>query len=98
VPFSVRIVPSALEELKGIRAFDRKRIVQAIEEQLMHEPTVATKNRKMLPDLAPPFPCELPIWELRVGDFRVFYDVVEQAVFVRAVRRKPPHQTTEDTL
>ncbi len=41
-----------------------------------------------------------PIWELRVGDWRVFYDVEEKAgkVFVRAVRHKPPHKTTEEIL
>jgi mRNA-degrading endonuclease RelE of RelBE toxin-antitoxin system len=38
-------------------------------------------------------------WQLRVGDFRVFYDVdVEQkAVIVRAVRRKGT-RTTEEIL
>jgi len=42
----------------------------------------------------------VPIWELRVGEFRVFYDVDEEAqtVFVRAVRHKPPHKTTEEIL
>ena len=32
------------------------------------------------------------------GDHRVFYDVDEAkaVVFVRAVRRKPPHTTTKD--
>ncbi len=41
-----------------------------------------------------------PIWELRVGEFRIFYDVAEEErkVYVRAVRRKPPHKTTEETL
>jgi mRNA-degrading endonuclease RelE of RelBE toxin-antitoxin system len=41
-----------------------------------------------------------PIWELRVGDFRAFYDVQETnlTVFVRAVRRKDPDETTEDIL
>jgi mRNA-degrading endonuclease RelE of RelBE toxin-antitoxin system len=37
---------------------------------------------------------------LRVGNFRVFYDVDEagQTVFIRAVREKPPHAETEDVL
>jgi mRNA-degrading endonuclease RelE of RelBE toxin-antitoxin system len=43
---------------------------------------------------------EEPVWELRVGKFRVFYDVDEDAttVTVRAIREKPPHKTTEDIL
>jgi mRNA-degrading endonuclease RelE of RelBE toxin-antitoxin system len=38
------------------------------------------------------------VWELRVGDVRVFYDVDAEAqeVNVRAVRRKGQGQTTED--
>jgi mRNA-degrading endonuclease RelE of RelBE toxin-antitoxin system len=100
VPFSLAIVPSALAELKAIKVFYRRAIVRAIEEQLQHQPTVATKNRKLLAGAQPSFECELPIWELRVGDFRVFYDVDEQAqvVYVRAVREKPPHAETEDVL
>ncbi len=98
MPFIIRIVPSAMEELKNIRAFDRKRIAKAIDEQLTHEADVVTRNRKMLPDVEPSFPFEPPIWELRVGDFRVFYDIEEVNVFVRAIRAKPPHQTTEQVL
>jgi mRNA-degrading endonuclease RelE of RelBE toxin-antitoxin system len=43
---------------------------------------------------------EEPMWELRIGKYRVFYDVneEEQCVVIRAVREKPPHQTTEDVL
>jgi len=41
-----------------------------------------------------------PVWQLRVGEYRVFYDVdrEEMAVYVRAVRLKPPHKTTEEIL
>jgi mRNA-degrading endonuclease RelE of RelBE toxin-antitoxin system len=48
----------------------------------------------------PPWTAEPPIWELRVGEYRVFYDVSPEAkvVYVRAVRRKPPHRTTEEIL
>ena len=38
-----------------------------------------------------------PVWELRVGDLRVFYDVDTRAmqVIVRAVRRKGRSTTRE---
>ena len=41
-----------------------------------------------------------PIWQLRVGAFRVFYDVNEEErrVYVRAIRRKPAHLKTEEIL
>ena len=54
----------------------------------------------MLPVLETSFAFDPPLWDLRVGDFRVFYDVEEktQMVYVRAVRDKPPHATSEESL
>jgi mRNA-degrading endonuclease RelE of RelBE toxin-antitoxin system len=54
----------------------------------------------MLPVSEAPFAFDAPLWELRVGDFRVFYDVDEKTptVYVRAVRDKPPHATSEEIL
>jgi hypothetical protein len=58
------------------------------------------RNRKLLPGLRPPWEQELPVWELRVGEWRVFYDVdvAQCIVTVRAIRHKPPHATTEEIL
>jgi mRNA-degrading endonuclease RelE of RelBE toxin-antitoxin system len=71
-----------------------------IKEQLIHEPTKQTKNKKPLPGLKPPWVSREPVWELRVGKFRVYYDVDEEQslVAIKAIREKPPHLTTEDTL
>jgi mRNA-degrading endonuclease RelE of RelBE toxin-antitoxin system len=98
MPFRIEIDPSALEELGSFRVFDRRRVAQAIEEQLTHQPEVATRNRKLLAEVQATFSHDLPLWELRVGDFRDFYNVIEDVVFVRAIRAKPPHQTTEQVL
>jgi mRNA-degrading endonuclease RelE of RelBE toxin-antitoxin system len=100
VPFSIKIVPSALAELKAVKVYARRQIADAIEGQLAHQPTVVTRNRKPLPGAEPSFAYEPPVWELRVGAHRVFYDVDEaaQVVYVRAVREKPPHARTEDVL
>jgi mRNA-degrading endonuclease RelE of RelBE toxin-antitoxin system len=83
-----------------VRARDRKHILDKIEEQLSHNPTQETRNKKILVGLKPPWEHEKPVWELRVGKFRVFYDVndSEERVIIRAVREKPPHQTTEEIL
>lgn len=90
----------AVEELESFRAFDQRRILAEIREQLGNQPAVPTRRRKCLADLTPSFEHELPVWELRVGDFRVFYDVAEhgRCVHVRAVRRKEPRQHTEDIV
>jgi mRNA-degrading endonuclease RelE of RelBE toxin-antitoxin system len=97
MPFEIIIDPPALEELRSIRVFDRRRIIQAIEEQPRHEPDVITRNRKPLAEVQADFSHDLPLWQLRVGDFRVFYNI-EDVVLVRAIRSKAPHQTTEQVL
>lgn len=98
--FTIRYAEGVADDLAGLRAFDRKAILDRIDEQLTHRPAEETRNKKILAGLDPPWDHEEPIWELRVGDFRVFYDVDEEGlrVFVRAIRRKPPHLTTEEIL
>ncbi|MBI4248820.1 MAG: type II toxin-antitoxin system RelE/ParE family toxin [Elusimicrobia bacterium] len=89
-----------LKDLGKFPAYHRRRILEEIEMQLGHEPTLPTRNRKLLINLVPPWEAEPPIWELRIEEFRIFYDVSEEekAVYVRAVRRKPAGQSTEDIL
>jgi mRNA-degrading endonuclease RelE of RelBE toxin-antitoxin system len=88
----------AVKEPASLRALDRRRVLTEIRTELTDQPTVATRRRKCLIDLTPSFDHELPLWELRLGPFRVFYDVhdEEQHVHVRAVRRKESAQKTED--
>ena len=59
-----------------------------------------TRNRKILAGLVPLWEHLPPVWELRIGEYRVFYDVDEKTrrVMVRAVRHKPPHKTTEEII
>ena len=98
--FTIVFAERVQEDLKGLRAYDRRLLLDAIEGQLIHKPNVATTQRKLLHHLVPPFEAIPPIWQLRVGAFRVFYDVSEEErrVYVRAVRRKPPHLKTEEVL
>jgi mRNA-degrading endonuclease RelE of RelBE toxin-antitoxin system len=98
--FDIEIADLAADELRGIRAFDRQRILDEIHSQLENQPTLVTRNRKRLDGVVPGFEHVPPIWELRVGEFRVFYDVDESTsvVAIRAVRRKQPGQKTEDVI
>jgi mRNA-degrading endonuclease RelE of RelBE toxin-antitoxin system len=88
------------QDLRRIQADHRSMILENIEKMLPHEPTVETRNRKQLVNLVPPFEAVPPVWELRIRDYRVFYDVSEQEriVYVRAVRRKPAHRSTGEIL
>lgn len=98
--FTIEYTKGVVNDLKNIRAHERPRILNSIEAQLKHEPTKQTRNRKVIVGLTPPWEYIDPIWELRIGEYRVFYDVDEKisVVTIRAVRHKPRHKTTEDIL
>ena len=98
--FVISYAESVAEDLAEIRAFERKQLLDQIDRQLSHEPTHETRNRKILRGLTPPWEHVKPVWELRINEYRVFYDVDETdgQVIVRAIRRKPPHKTTEEIL
>lgn len=82
--FIVDFTVDAIDDLQIFRKFERQRIFAAIEEQLTHQPSVETRNRKPL-DLN-----ELAEWELRVDPFRIFYDVdhANAVVTIIAVGKK----------
>jgi mRNA-degrading endonuclease RelE of RelBE toxin-antitoxin system len=98
--FEIRFAESVEGELKKIPIYYRNQILDSIEEQLVHEPAIPTRNRKPLENLTPPWQRVEPIWELRVGEYRVFYDVsvTESMVYIRAVRKKPRGTRTEEIL
>jgi mRNA-degrading endonuclease RelE of RelBE toxin-antitoxin system len=98
--FEIRFAEGVEEDLRHIRIYYRNQILDAIEEQLAHEPDTRTRNRKLLANLIPPWQKIAPVWELRIGEYRIFYDVSpeESVVYVRAVRKKPRGGKTEDIL
>ena len=98
--FEIRFAERVEEDLRNIRIYYRNQILDPIEEQLAHEPDTRTRNRKLLENLIPPWQTLAPISELRVGEYRVFYDVsaAESVVYVPVVRRKRRGTKTEDIL
>lgn len=98
--FTVEVSEGVKNDLQNVRAYDRRILLDAIETHLTREPQLAAKPRKRLRNLVPPFEAIPPIWQLRVGTFRVFYDVNEEErrVYIRAIRRKPAHLRTEEIL
>ena len=60
-------------------------------------PTMESRRRKTLLGVDPPWDQVGPVWQLRIGEFRVFYDVDDrlEQVVVRAVRRKARKTTGE---
>lgn len=98
--FTIEYAVGVAGDLAQLRAYDRQMILDEVDKQLAHEPARQTGKRKILFGLVPPWEHSEPVWELRLGEYRVFYDVNEEAeiVTVRAVRYKPPHLTTEEIL
>lgn len=66
--FVIQIVPSALRELQSLKSFYQRQIADAIDEHLLHDPTTATRRRKILNVADASFAFEPPLWELRIGN------------------------------
>lgn len=79
VSFRIEVTEEAKGDLSYYAAFERKFIVSEIREQLVHQPQVETKNRKLLRDNP------IASWELRVDRYRVFYEVDAAARTVSVV-------------
>lgn len=90
--YEVMYQPEAVAELNELRAFDRVRVLEAIAKSLRNAPATAGGRRKKLDLGGGDF-----IWQLRVDDYRVFYDVIgeERLVIVRHVRYKGRKSTGE---
>jgi mRNA-degrading endonuclease RelE of RelBE toxin-antitoxin system len=70
--YKIDYAGNAENHLAGFAARQRRIIADAIDVQLSHDPTVQTRNRKRMR------PNALAPWELRIGGFRVYYDVTDQ--------------------
>ncbi len=69
MPFDIIFSPEADDHLNDLTARNRRTILDQIAVQLTHEPNVRSRHRKQLRSNP------LAGWELRIGDFRAFYDV-----------------------
>lgn len=100
MPWTIEIDEGAMAELESLRKYDQQQIEEEIDAQLLHQPNVATRKRKIIEGLSPDFEYDPPLWQLRVGEFRVFYDLDEEreTVTVRAIRKKSGGATTEEIV
>lgn len=77
--YEVELTPEAIDDLRTLKKRERQIIFNGIDEQLQHQPTQETRNRKRLR------PNPLAEWELRVEQYRVFYDVDTAAQRVKII-------------
>ncbi len=73
------ITEDANGDLSYYRAFERKIITDEIAIQLVDQPDAETHNRKRLRDNP------IAQWELKVGKFRVFYEIDADGQLVTVV-------------
>jgi mRNA-degrading endonuclease RelE of RelBE toxin-antitoxin system len=67
--YEIAYTDEALEDLTFFKKHEQNEIIDGIDLQLRYEPNVETRNRKLMR------PNEKAGWELRIGNFRVLYDV-----------------------
>lgn len=70
MPYTVEFAASVQDHFRALTVRDRTTALAAINRQLLHEPVKETRNRKPLR------PNPVAPWELRVGELRIFYEVV----------------------
>ena len=85
MPYTVEFAQSVEGHLRVLTAWERTTVLDAIGRQLVDEPLKETRHRKPLR------PNPIAPWELRVSQFRVFYEVAGAeggVVRILAVGRK----------
>ena len=81
--FDIRFIPDADKDLDYYEVREQRIIIDAIGKYLENGADVESKRRKQLR------PNPLAPWELRIGDYRVFYEIrAEGLVRVLAVGHK----------
>src|SRR5438309_5878017 len=82
MPYRIDYDKKAEEHLRRLTARQRANVLKTVPQQLSHQPAVRARNRKLLR------PNPIGAWELRIGDIRVFYNVIEEPepiVLVQAI-------------
>ena len=83
--YSITYTPEAVDHLRWLPKTSQVLVVDEVDEQLTQQPTLPTRKRKLLR------PNTIAPWELRLGDVRIFYEVLEEPepqVIVKAVGTK----------
>ncbi len=89
MPYRIEFSPDSLEHLRTLTARQQTIVLATITEQLVYEPNVPTRNRKLMR------PNRFATWELRIDTLRVYYDVDEEdepLVSIRAIGIKERSQ------
>lgn len=59
--FTIEYAKGIATDLKNVRVYDRKMILDGIDTQLKYEPNIQTRNRKIIVGLVPPWEYVEPV-------------------------------------
>lgn len=83
MPFEIVLAPEAVADFHSLSANRRALVRDALEVHLRHEPAKTSRSRiKRLRGL------RQPQYRLRVGEVRIFYDIVNSTVEILAIVAK----------
>jgi len=86
--FQIVLAPEAVEDARRLKATQRAEVLDAVETHLRHEPAKTSRSRiKKLRGVA------RPQYRLRIGEVRVFYDLVGPSVEILAIVAKSEAQS-----
>jgi mRNA-degrading endonuclease RelE of RelBE toxin-antitoxin system len=75
--FEIKLTEEAIEDLRWFKKTEQAYILDELEAAVSKEPAAETRNRKRLR------PNQLAEWEVRIGDFRVFYDIDQESKLIK---------------
>lgn len=93
-PYEIRYAEEAVADIRSLRTFDQRKVLDGIELHLSHQPRLVSKGR--IKAMIQPFWSQ---FRLRIDDFRVYYDVDDalHAVQVLRVLLKGGQPTPEES-
>ena len=88
--YNIQYADEAVRDLRALRAFEQRAILNAIEQQLGANPTQVSRTR--IKEMRQPYWSQ---YRLRVDDFRVYYDVdvAQRTVSILRVLEKGSGET-----
>ncbi len=78
--YDIEYTETAIADLRWFKKYEQNRILDGIDRQLRYQPTVETRHRKQMRSNT------IAAWELRIGNFRVLYDVDKEVSIVEIQR------------
>ena len=92
-PYDIEYSQEAAKDVRRLRVYDQRRILDGIDRHLRYLPTLVSRSRIKL--MLQPFWCQ---FRLRLEEFRVYYDVdgSRRAVNILRVLKKEEEQTPQE--